>query len=109
MTWGRSGATGGELAVPRDLGATARGWDDQQVALRAAAAQVEGAGTAGFTPAVAAAAHAFVATWSEALRDRAETAGTQADGLRASLADYLATDAAAAADHLVHHFLTEPP
>lgn len=80
------------------VGRAARAWDEQHLDLVAAAAQVGGAPTGGFTPGVTGAAARFTAAWSRhasALGDRAEE---RADGLRAVLADFLATDAAAGLD-----------
>lgn len=89
----------GELAVPRELGVLARAWDDQEVGLRAAVAEVGAAGTGGFSPVVAPAASAFGSMWGRLIGAAAAAAGARADGLRGALGDYLATDATAAAGH----------
>ncbi len=80
--------------VPLTVGQVSRSWDDQHNDVTAAAGQVGGASTCGFTAGVAGAAARFAATWQRhtlALADRAEA---QADGLRGAIADFLRTDEA---------------
>lgn len=80
--------------VPVTVGQVSRSWDDQRNDVAAAAGQVGGVSTCGFTAGVAGTAARFAATWQRhtlALADRAEA---QADALRGSIADFLGTDEA---------------
>ncbi|GAA4695750.1 hypothetical protein [Nocardioides conyzicola] len=89
------------MAVPLTMGTTARAWDERHLDLEAAAGQVADAPTAGFTSGVAGAAARFASTWQRHVSDLGATAETQADGLRASAADYARTDQLVASDHLL--------
>lgn len=84
--------------VPRSVGVTSRRWDDQHLDLDAAAGQVAGAGTGGFTSAVSGAAARFLTQWQR----HAETLGTdaeaRADALRVVIRDYVTSDEAAGVD-----------
>ena len=80
--------------VPLTVGAASRAWDEQHNDVTAAAEQIGGAATGGFTEGVSGAAARFATTWqrhSGALADQAEA---RADGLRSSIADFLETDQA---------------
>lgn len=80
--------------VPLTVGVASRAWDDQHLGCSAAAGQVGGAPTNGFTEAVAGCAARFAATWQHHTRDLAAQAEARADGLRGAVADFLATDEA---------------
>lgn len=84
------------MDVPITLAATARRWDEQHLDLAAAAGQVEGAPTGGFTPGVSGAAARFAAAWARHTEALGTTAEARADGLRSAAEDFLATDAAVA-------------
>lgn len=87
--------------VPVSVGVASRAWDQQSLELGAAAEQVRGAPTRGFTSAVAGEAARFVAAWQRHLTALAQESETRADGLREALADYLRSDDAVGADLLV--------
>jgi hypothetical protein len=87
--------------VPRSVGRASRAWDEQGLDTAAAAAQIGSASTGGFTSAVAGAASRFSTAWERHATELSEEAEARADGLRAVIADYLATDQTAAADLLV--------
>ena len=89
------------MAVPSTLGMTARTWDEQHLDLEAAAGQVGGAETGGFTTGVAGTAARFATTWQRHLTDLGTTAEARADGLRASAADYGQTDGLVATNQLL--------
>ena len=80
--------------VPASVGRAAQGWDEQHLDLGAAAAQVGGAGSGGFTSAVAAPAARFLVAWERHLRELGDTCEARADGLRAAVVDFLAADQA---------------
>lgn len=80
--------------VPLTVGLTSRAWDEQHVDCSAAAAQVGGAPTDGFTAGVAGPASRFAGTWQRHTRGLAAQAEARADGLRDAIADFLATDEA---------------
>lgn len=84
--------------VPLSVGVASQRWDDQHLDLDAAAGQIAGAGSGGFTSAVAGAASRFLTQWER----HAETLGTdseaRADGLRVTIRDYVTSDEAAGAD-----------
>lgn len=84
--------------VPLSVDRVARGWDDQQLDLTAAAGQVATAPTAGFPPPVLGPAARFVRAWQRHLAGLADDAGSCADRLRAVVADLLDTDAAVGAE-----------
>ena len=84
--------------VPVEVDRLARCWDDQHLDLSAAARQVAGAPTTGFSRAVAPAADDFVAAWGQRLEGLADTAGSTAVALSAVTASLLHTDEGAARD-----------
>lgn len=86
--------------VPLQVGAVSRRWDEQHLDLASAAAQVGDAPTEGFTTAVAGAAGRFTAAWRRHLQALATEAEDQADGLRDTIRDFLATDDQAARSHV---------
>lgn len=86
--------------VPASVGRAARSWDEQHLDVIAAADQVGGAPTGGFSGAVSGTAARFATTWQRHALDLAARAEAEADSLRSSIADYLRTDAAVAGDHL---------
>ena len=81
--------------VPVTVGTASRAWDEQHNDVTAAAEQVGGASTSGFTDGVSGAASRFVTTWQRHTSTLADQAESQADGLRTSIADFLETDQAA--------------
>ena len=87
--------------VPLSVGQVSRSWDELALDLTAAAGQIGSAATGGFTTSVAGAASRFTTAWERHATDLAEAAEDRADGLRAVIADYLATDQAAGAELLV--------
>lgn len=87
--------------VPLLVGNASRAWDEQALDAAAAAGQVGSAGTGGFTTGVAAAASRFTTAWQRHASGLADEAEAHADGLRVVLADYLATDRAAATNMLM--------
>jgi hypothetical protein len=87
--------------VPLSVGNASRSWDEQALDAAAAAGQLGSAPTGGFTAGVSGAAARFTAAWERHTSGLAEEAEARADGLRAVIADYLATDQSAAADLLV--------
>lgn len=89
---------GMEMA-PRSVGRAARDWDDQEHDLAAAAGALGAADTTGFPDRVVGAADAFVRSWEQLTAAVAATAEAEAEGLRATVADWLATDRATA-DHV---------
>jgi hypothetical protein len=86
--------------VPLSVGRVSRSWDEQALDVAAAAGQIGSASTGGFTAAVAGGASRFTASWERHATALAEEAEGRADGLRAVIADYLATDQAAGAELL---------
>ncbi|MFB9313504.1 hypothetical protein [Nocardioides plantarum] len=78
--------------VPVSVGRAAQAWDEQHLDLQAASAQVAGAGSAGFTAVVSGPAARFLAAWERHVRDLGTTSEARADGLRVTVADYVATD-----------------
>jgi hypothetical protein len=87
--------------VPLSLGRVSRSWDEQALDVSAAAGQLGAAPTGGFTSAVAGAATRFTGAWERHTTGLAGEAESRADGLRAVIADYLATDQAAGTELLV--------
>jgi hypothetical protein len=87
--------------VPLSLGRVSRSWDEQALDVSAAAGQLGAAPTGGFPTAVAGAAARFTSAWGRHTTGLAGEAETRADGLRAVIADYLATDQAAGTELLV--------
>lgn len=90
---------GMEMA-PRSVGRAARDWDEQEHDVAAAAGALGTAETTGFPDRVVGAADAFVRSWEQLTAALAATAHAEAEGLRATMADWLATDRATA-DHVV--------
>ena len=80
--------------LPLSVGQAARAWDEQHLDLTAAADQLGGTPTSGFTSAVAGPASRFAATWQRHATAVAEEAEAHADGLRSTIADFLRTDQA---------------
>jgi hypothetical protein len=87
--------------VPLSVGRISRAWDEQGLDTAAAAAQIGSASSGGFTSSVAGAASRFTTAWERHVTGLSEEAEARADGLRAVIADYLATDQAAGAHLLV--------
>ena len=95
--------------VPLSVGRVSRSWDEQALDAAAAGGQLGTAPTGGFTTAVAGAAARFTSAWERHTTGLAVEAETRADGLRAVIADYLATDQAAGTELLVlASYLREP-
>jgi hypothetical protein len=84
------------------IGDTARAWDEQHIDLASASRVVGGASTSGFTDAVAGSAAAFTTRWSSLISELAAGAESRADGLRATVEDYLTTDGEVRADLFLH-------
>ena len=80
--------------VPLPVGVASRAWDEQHADCSAAAGQVGGAPTSGFTEGVAGTASRFASTWQHHTRGLADQAEARADGLRTAIADFLETDEA---------------
>ena len=78
--------------VPVSVGAASRGWDEQHLDLAAAAEQITGAPTSGFTAGVKGAASRFTAAWHGHADDLGAACEETADGLRRALVDYVSTD-----------------
>ena len=87
--------------VPLSVGRVSRSWDEQALDVSAAAGQIGSAPTGGFTATVSGSASRFTTAWERHATGVAEEAEARADGLRAVIADYLATDQAAGAELLV--------
>lgn len=94
--------------VPAEVGELSRAWDQQHLDLEAAATQVAGADVGGFTPGVLGAATGFVRSWGRTTTAVGATCEAQADGLRAAIAAYLASDdRSALAGLLLDRYLQE--
>ncbi len=78
--------------VPVSVGIASRAWDEQRLDLDAAAGQIAGAGTGGFTSNVSGAASRFTTAWERFTTTVGTACESQADGLRSAMADYVATD-----------------
>ena len=78
--------------VPVSVGVASRSWDEQHLDLAAASRQIDRAGTDGFTSAVSATASRFTGAWTRFAADLGTDCESRADGLRAAIADYVATD-----------------
>lgn len=78
--------------VPLSVATASRSWDEQNHDLTAAAGQLGGAPTTGFTESVSGAAARFAATWQRHTEGLADEAEGRADDLRRVIADFLATD-----------------
>lgn len=87
--------------VPVSVGVASRAWDEQRLDLDAAAGQISGAGTGGFTANVSGAASRFTTSWERHATSIGARCESQADGLRLAIADYVATDQAAGTDLLM--------
>ena len=79
---------------PLAVGAASRAWDEQHNDVTAAADQIGGASTGGFTEGVTGSASRFAAAWQRHASTLANQAEARADGLRTSIADFLETDEA---------------
>lgn len=77
--------------VPASVGRASCFWDEQQLDLHAAATQI-GRAARGFTPDVALAAQRFVRAWERHAAEAATLCEHSADGLRDTVADWIATD-----------------
>ncbi len=82
-------------------GVASRAWDEQHLDLNAAAGQISGAGTGGFTSNVSGAASRFTSSWERFTKSVGTSCESQADGLRRAIADYVATDEAAFGEMLM--------
>jgi hypothetical protein len=81
--------------IPESVGLAAQAWDEQHLDVGAAADQIAGAGTSGFTAPVSGAAGRFLRAWERHADALAEACEGQADGLRATMVDWIGTDEAA--------------
>lgn len=94
--------------VPLTVGVASRAWDDQHNDVTAAADQIGGASTSGFTDGVSGAATRFATTWQRHAGTLADQAEARADGLRTSIADFVETDETVSFEVLaLRSFLTE--
>ncbi len=84
--------------VPLSAGTASRRWDDQHLDLDAAAGQIAGAGTSGFTSAVSGAATRFLTQWQRHAEGLGTDAEGRADGLRVAIRDYVTSDEAVGMD-----------
>jgi hypothetical protein len=84
--------------VPLSVGEASRGWDEQHLDLDAAATQIAGADTGGFTGNVRGAATRFLTQWERHAKALGTDSEARADGLRTAIRDYVASDDAAGAD-----------
>jgi hypothetical protein len=80
--------------IPESVGLAADAWDEQSLDVGAAADQIAGAGTSGFTTPVTSAASRFLRAWERHADALGESCEGQADGLRATMNDWIATDEA---------------
>lgn len=80
--------------VPLTVGVASRAWDEQHNDVTAAADQIGGTATGGFTAGVSGAAARFATTWHRHAATLADQAEVRADGLRTAIADFLETDEA---------------
>ena len=78
--------------VPVSVGVASRAWDEQHLDLAAAARQIDRAGTDGFTAAVSGTASRFSGAWTRFAGDLGADCESRADGLRAVITEYGATD-----------------
>lgn len=94
--------------VPLTVGAASRAWDEQHNDVTAAADQIGGAATAGFTDGVSGAAARFATTWQRHATALADQAEARADGLRTAIGDFLETDEAVGFEvHTLRGFVVE--
>lgn len=84
--------------IPVSVGEASRAWDEQHLDLDAAAAQIAGADTSGFTTNVRGAATRFLTQWERHAEGLGTDSEARADGLRATIADYVASDEAVGGD-----------
>lgn len=87
--------------VPTSVGVASRAWDEQHLDLVAAAHQVSGADTAGFSPAVAGAAARFTSAWTRFVTAAGTECEDRADGLRTAIRDYVTSDELVGSDLLL--------
>lgn len=78
--------------VPVSVGVASRAWDEQHLDLAAASRQIGGADTGGFTGAVSGTAARFTGAWIRHAAGLGTDCEARADGLRTTIADYVATD-----------------
>ncbi len=78
---------------PAKVRSTAGAWDTENLHLAAAAKQIHGVGTGGFTPTVAGLVGRFIEAWEAIATKSARSSESQADGLRSTAIDILETDA----------------
>ncbi len=81
--------------IPESVGRAAQAWDEQSLDVGAAADQVAGAGTSGFTAPVSSAASRFLRAWERHADGLAGVCEGQADGLRTTMTTWISTDEAA--------------
>ena len=84
--------------VPVSVGAASQAWDEQHLDLDAAATQIAGADTSGFTGNVRGSATRFLTQWERHAEGLGTASEARADGLRTTIRDYVASDDAAGAD-----------
>ena len=78
---------------PAKVQSTAAAWDTENLHLTAAAKQIKGVGTGGFTPTVATLVGRFIEAWEAIATRSASSSESQADGLRSTAINILRTDA----------------
>jgi hypothetical protein len=78
--------------VPVSVGVASRAWDEQHLDLAAASRQIDRAGTGGFTAAVSGTAARFTGAWTRHADGLGTDCEDRADGLRAAIAEYVASD-----------------
>lgn len=78
--------------VPASVGEASRRWDDEHLDLQSAADGIDAAPTGGFTSAVSGTAGRFTSAWSRFATDAGTECEARADGLRATIRDFLTTD-----------------
>ncbi len=81
--------------IPESVGQAAQAWDEQSLDVGAAADQIAGAGTGGFTAPVSGAASRFLRAWERHADALGASCEGQADGLRTTMNDWITTDEAA--------------
>lgn len=84
--------------VPLSVGEAFRAWDEQHLDLDAAAGQIAAADTSGFTSNVRGAATRFLTQWERHAEGLGADSEARADGLRATITDYVASDEAVGGD-----------
>jgi hypothetical protein len=78
--------------VPVSVGVASRGWDEQHLDVAAASRQIGGASTSGFTSSVSGAASRFTTGWQRFTDTLGNDCEARAEGLRAAIRDYVASD-----------------